>query len=84
MVIKPSDEACLARQREKPKSFEHYEQTQPIQPAPFEILGPENKQYSNTSKIYKFLPKKFLERFGKLSSHIHLRPITNHLKFTTN
>lgn len=45
--VKPSDEARLAMRREKPKSFEHYEQTQPVQLALFKMLEPDNKQYSN-------------------------------------
>lgn len=53
-------ETRLARRREKPKSFERYDQENPLQLSLFEILEVENRQYSNTVEIYDFLPKEFL------------------------
>ena len=58
--VKGSSEARLTRRREKPKSFDRYEQQHPIQLTLFEILEVENRQYSNTVEIYDFLPKEFL------------------------
>ena len=53
----------LARQREKPKSFERYEKTQPVQLALFEMLEPENRQYSIRSRFMTF----YRRIFGKSS-----------------
>ncbi len=64
---KPSSEQRLARRREKPKSFECYEQERPVQLTFFEILEPENKQYSNTIEIYDFLPKEFLGKASRVA-----------------
>ena len=50
----------LTRRREKPKSFDRYEQERPVQLTFFELLEPENKRYSNTVEIYDFLPKEYL------------------------
>ncbi len=57
---KSGADSRIARKREKAKPFERYEQKKPIQLTFFEILEPENKQYSNTVEIYDFLPKEFL------------------------
>jgi hypothetical protein len=64
---KVSDEERLARRREKPKSFDRYEQTQPEQLVLFEMLEPESKQYSNTVEIYDFLPKEFLGKAPRVA-----------------
>jgi hypothetical protein len=59
-TAKAAADSRLLRRREKPKSFERYDQERPHQLTLFEILEPENRQYSNTVEIYDFLPKEFL------------------------
>ncbi|MGI8543954.1 MAG: hypothetical protein ACR2MD_10830 [Aridibacter sp.] len=66
-TTKADDESRLARRREKPKSFVRYEQTQPEQLVLFEMLEPENTQYSNTVEIYDFLPKEFLGKAPRVA-----------------
>ena len=57
----------LARRREKPKSFDRYEQERPVQLTFFEILEPEHKHYSNTVEIYDFLPKEYLGKATRVA-----------------
>lgn len=57
----------LVRRREKPKTFERYEQKHPVQLTFFEILEPENREYSNTVEIYDFLPKEFLGKATRVA-----------------
>jgi hypothetical protein len=57
----------MDRRREKPKSFERYDQERPLQLALFEMLEVENKQYSNTVEIYDFLPKEFLGKATRVA-----------------
>lgn len=64
---KSSSEARINRRREKAKAFERYEQRHPVQLTFFEILEPENKQYSNTVEIYDFLPKEFLGKAPRVA-----------------
>lgn len=64
---KPNIDARLARRREKPKSFERYEQNHPVQLTFFELLEPENKRYSNTVEIYDFLPKEYLGKATRVA-----------------
>jgi hypothetical protein len=58
--VKSGAESRLNRRREKVKPFDRYEQKHPVQLSFFEMLEPENKQYSNTVEIYDFLPKEYL------------------------
>jgi len=60
-MTKSGADARLARRREKPKSFDRYEQDRPVQLTIFELLEPENKRYSNTVEIYDF----FAERISR-------------------
>lgn len=64
---KPGDKTRLDRQHEKAKSFDRYEQTQPVQLTLFQLLEPENRQYSNTVEIYDFLPKEFLGKAPRVA-----------------
>jgi hypothetical protein len=63
---KAKPDARPARRREKPKSFERYEQDHPIQLSLFQVLEPENKKYSNTIEIYDFLPKEYLGKASRV------------------
>lgn len=66
-VSKSGAEPRIARKRERVKAFERYDQKKPIQLSFFEILEPENKQYSNTVEIYDFLPKEFLGKAPRVA-----------------
>jgi Initiator Replication protein len=66
-TVKGTTESRLSRRRERPKSFDHYEQERPVQLTLFEILEPENRQYSNTVEIYDFLPKEFLGKAARVA-----------------
>lgn len=57
----------LTRKREKPKSYERYDQKHPLQLSLFEILEVDNRQYSNTVEIYDFLPKEFLGKATRVA-----------------
>lgn len=65
---KSGSDSRIARRREKPKTFERYDHKRPLQLTFFEILEPENKQYSNTVEIYDFLPKEFLGKAPRVSN----------------
>lgn len=60
-------DARLSRKREKPKSYERYDQKHPLQLSLFEILEVESRQYSNTVEIYDFLPKEFLGKATRVA-----------------
>lgn len=64
---KGGTDSRINRRREKQKSFERYEQNHPIQLTFFEILEPENRQYSNTVEIYDFLPKEYLGKATRVA-----------------
>lgn len=64
---KGSGDARLNRKREKPKSYERYDQKHPLQLSLFEILEVESRQYSNTVEIYDFLPKEFLGKATRVA-----------------
>jgi hypothetical protein len=64
---KSSGESRISRKREKAKPFERYEQKHPVQLSFFEILEPENQQYSNTVEIYDFLPKEYLGKAPRVA-----------------
>jgi hypothetical protein len=65
---KSGADARINRRRERVKSFERYDQKRPLQLTFFEILEPENKQYSNTVEIYDFLPKEFLGKAPRVAN----------------
>ena len=64
---KAGSDARISRRREKAKPFERYDQKHPLQLSFFEILEPENKQYSNTVEIYDFLPKEYLGKAPRVA-----------------
>jgi hypothetical protein len=66
-TAKSGSEARINRRREKVKPFERYEQKHPVQLTFFEILEPENQQYSNTVEIYDFLPKEYLGKAPRVA-----------------
>lgn len=66
-TAKTGADARISRRREKPKSFDRYGQNHPVQLTFFEILEPENRQYSNTVEIYDFLPKEYLGKATRVA-----------------
>lgn len=66
--VKTGTDNRLARRREKPKTFDRYDQERPTQLTFFEILEVENKQYSNTIEIYDFLPKEYLGKATRVAN----------------
>jgi hypothetical protein len=63
---KSGADSRINRKREKAKSFERYDRQRPVQLTFFEILEPENKQYSNTVEIYDFCRRSFRARLRGL------------------
>lgn len=62
-----STDSRISRRREKPKTFDRYEQEHPAQLTFFEILEVQSQQYSNTIEIYDFLPKEYLGKATRVA-----------------